>query len=286
MIAISPSLPEEKGCLEELKESILLGWHFVWEKGGLVFQGITHLFFQAVGFFYPGFGDRAEAWWGHVTTVWTRLRAEYREAGLQQSIGEMRQQNADLSCRLQELIPQIDQLREEILQLKAERDCAIKTEEECRRALIAERAAQVPLHADLSHLTLQLDLQTKECVRLKTVSDEGRGELATEVEKRISLERESIKLKEQHRALNSQLDQKIAELERLKDTLRTHSSLDTAVKGENRVLHVENEHLKRALAEAIQARNESLAVQNQLIRQFNDSLSIRQEGETLYAKHN
>ncbi|MDE3045376.1 MAG: hypothetical protein KGJ02_01855 [Verrucomicrobiota bacterium] len=86
-------------------------WHtfkeksrFVWQQGRIALQAVTVLFFRALGLIFPNFSIRLEAAWGHVTTVWARLRGAIRVNRLERECGQLREEKQKLEERVQAVI--------------------------------------------------------------------------------------------------------------------------------------------------------------------------------------
>lgn len=103
MHSVTLAAPAGKNLWDKACDTVAWGWNVVWEKGNLLLEAITHLFFRVVGFFSESLALKLEAFWGHVTTMWERIKASFREKKYLETIARLEDENRQLQARVTDL---------------------------------------------------------------------------------------------------------------------------------------------------------------------------------------
>jgi regulator of replication initiation timing len=104
------------GCCDTILQTAVSAWNVISDKTCLIYHGITHLFFQTLGLFFPGISDRAEAFWGHITTFWSEIKV----ADLQQTVVGLTDRQRDLTEKIARVSAENHLLHQENERLKTE----------------------------------------------------------------------------------------------------------------------------------------------------------------------
>lgn len=206
------------GLVKKIGDVIEKVWHIIWERGSLKFQIATFIFFRIANQFLP-FGSQLEGLWGHVTTVYERIRASLREDQLLGEITHLRERNKAQDARIQQLAAQNHVLRLSHDLLASENKQVVEERDRSHTDVAQLHLAQAPVLIERDHLRQEKQKLSQQLQALSQQIDRLTQELTQ------ALAAKKVKEKEHFQALK-ELDQTRTKLQLAGDYQQLNTTLE------------------------------------------------------------